>query len=51
MGDAKLSPLLEYLSDGTLPSDENQARRVVLESKLFSVLDGVLHFEDQGQSG
>ena len=31
MGDAKLSPLLEYLSDGSLPSDENQSRRVVLE--------------------
>lgn len=51
MGDIMLSQLLEYLSDGTLSSDKNQARRVVLESKLFSVLDGVLHFEGQAQSG
>lgn len=48
MGDAKLLPLL-YLSDD--PTEENQARRVVLERKLFSVLDGALHFENQGQSG
>ena len=49
--DPKLGLMVRYLTDGTLPLNQGVARRVVLESKQFSLLDGVLHFEDRMHSG
>lgn len=39
------------LSCGDLPDDQKQAQRVVGESKLFSVVEGVLHREDPAFPG
>ncbi|MEM7284290.1 MAG: DDE-type integrase/transposase/recombinase, partial [Pseudomonadota bacterium] len=41
--DPHLSPKLHYLHDGQLPSDEDDARRIILESEFFVLLDGLLH--------
>ena len=36
-----ISTMLTYLTSGNLPADKKRAQRVVLESKLFSVIEGV----------
>lgn len=41
-----INPLLTYLTTGDLPDDEKLARRTVFESKMFNIVDGVLHLED-----
>ena len=43
--DQALVPLLEYLKDGKLPSDAKLAKRIILESQYYSLLDNVLHHE------
>ena len=43
--DQFLSPMLEYLKDGKLPLDDKKARRIVLESQYYSLLDNILHHE------
>ena len=48
---AELEPIYSYLSDGTLPADEKLARKVVLESRHFDLLDGVLHHENPHRPG
>ena len=49
--DPDLAPMLNYLTDGSLPSDEKTARKVLLESKQFDLLDGVLHHENPAFPG
>ena len=49
--DEDIGVMLAYLTRGDLPDDEKRARRVVLESKLFNVIEGVLHREDPLSSG
>ena len=44
--DKDISPMLTYLTGGDLPEDEKLARRIVFESKMFNVVNGVLHRED-----
>ena len=44
--DKDICAMLTYITRGDLPDDEKQARKLVLESKLFSVIEGVLYRED-----
>lgn len=47
--DPDLIPMLEYLTDGTLPSNDKIARRIILESQHYSLVDNVLHHENSGR--
>ena len=38
--------MINYLDKGTLPDDERQARKLVLESSQYDMVDGVLHSEN-----
>ena len=42
---------VNYLDCGSLPSDDHTARKVVLESKNFELIDGLLHHEDPACPG
>ena len=44
--DVDLQQILNYLQQGILPTDEKTARRLVLESSSYSVVDGVLYHID-----
>ena len=44
--DPKLKPMLQYLSDKILPCDKAAATRIVMESKHYDLMDGVLRFEN-----
>ena len=46
--DPQLRSILQYLIAGELPTDERQARQIVLGQSSFTVLDNVLyHIEDK----
>ena len=45
MKDDDLLPYFQYLEEGKLPENEQNARRVVLESEKMEVIDGVLHHD------
>ena len=47
----ELKPMFLYLADGILPDDEKVARRIILESRHFDLLDGVLHHENPQSPG
>ena len=38
--------MIAYINDGSLPADDKQARRVILERPHFDLVDGVLHHEN-----
>ena len=42
-GDPELSPMMEK---GTLPEDEKQSKKLVLEHPQYELIDGVLHNEN-----
>ena len=44
--DPKLKPMLQYLTDKILPCDKAAATRIVMESKHYDLMDGVLRFEN-----
>ena len=44
--DTELRAMIDYLKDGTLPEDDKEARRIVLHSPNFDVIDGILHHEN-----
>ena len=44
--DEELAVMLAYLTDGKLPEDDKIAQRIVLESKQFFLMEGVLHREE-----
>ena len=44
--DPKIKEVMEFLSDGKLPEDQNTARKLVLQSSQFSLLDGVVYHID-----
>ena len=46
--DEYLSQIKSYLQDGTLPSEEKRARRLVLERDRFTMFDGILYYVDPG---
>ena len=41
--DVDLAPYIEYLEHSVLPPDELDARKVVLGSKQYEMIDGILH--------
>ena len=41
--DTELSPIIDYVTMGALPKDENLAKRIALTRAQYTVLDGVLH--------
>ena len=41
--DPSLAPMMDYLRAGNLPDEEQTARRLVLESAQYTLLDGVLY--------
>ena len=43
--------MYSYLSDGTLPEEEKIARKIILESRHFDLLDGILHHENTHSPG
>ncbi len=44
--DVDMSTMVAYLKSGALPEDVKLARRVVLESKQFELVDGILYHEN-----
>ena len=48
--DPNLQPILAYLEKKELPADEKKARRLVMESDRFTIIDGVLYFIDSSRS-
>ena len=49
--DPGLAALCLYLEDGTLPDDKKLAKRIVIESQQYDIIDGVLHFENRSFPG
>ena len=43
MSDIQLRPIIEYLRNGSLPTDENAARELMLNKKQYVLLDDVLY--------
>ena len=50
-GDQDFRPLIDYLKDGTLPSDDKEAKKVVLGSKFCDIMDGILYHENPNFPG
>ena len=46
---ASLREMIDYLELGVLPGDDVRARRILLQSSQFTVIDGVLYFIDPKQ--
>ena len=44
--DSDLFAMIQYLEHEELPSDQKSARRIVLESSKYDIIDGVLYFEN-----
>ena len=44
--DAELSPIVNYLEDGTIPTERKLARRLVMERSQFDNVDGLLYYEN-----
>ena len=44
--DPEMSEMMSYLQDRSLPDDDKSARRVVLESKQFELVEGLLYHEN-----
>ncbi|GJV42457.1 reverse transcriptase domain-containing protein [Tanacetum coccineum] len=42
-GDSWMTPLLEYLRDGTLPAEVKRARAIKIKSRQYVVISGVLY--------
>ena len=49
--DDDLVRYMKYLVCGSLPSDDQSARKVVLKSKNFELIDGLLHHKDPACPG
>ena len=47
--DVNLQPILRYLETGELPADEKKARKLVLESSRFSIINDVLYYVDSSR--
>lgn len=42
--DSQLTPIIDYHEKGVLPADEKSARRLVMETELYELVDDVLFF-------
>lgn len=49
--DTTLTSMFEYLERGVLPSDEKFAKRLVMESSRYEVIQGVLYYEPDFKPG
>ena len=49
--DEELSPIIRYLEEGILPSDDRHARKLALEKSCFEVVDGILYYENANVPG
>lgn len=47
--DPSLSEMIKYLESGALPTDDSRARKVLLQSSQFALVDGILYFIDNKQ--
>ena len=47
----ELNPMFWYLADGTMPEHNKVARKIVLESRHFDLIDGLLHHENPHSPG
>lgn len=43
--------VIDYLKEGILPQDDKEARKIVLRSDNFDVIDGLLHYENPNFPG
>lgn len=43
--DSSLAAMCSYLEHGTLPADEKMAKELVIESRYYDVIQGVLYYE------
>ena len=51
MEDIDLLPYMQYHSHGLLPEDQKVARKIVLESQHYEMINGVLHHDNPNQPG
>ena len=51
MEDPELITMMSYLQDEFLPDDDNHSRKIVLESKNFELVEGVLYHENPAFPG
>ena len=49
--DEELAPILHYLEEGILPSDDHCAKRLALEKSRFDMIDGILYHENPDVPG
>ena len=49
--DPALQPLIDYLEKGTLPAADAEARKLVISSEAFDIVDGVLYHEKPNSPG
>ena len=49
--DPELKPMIDYLQHGTLPSEDREARKIVMQSKYFDLIDDSLHHENPAFPG
>nr|GEV11052.1 reverse transcriptase domain-containing protein [Tanacetum cinerariifolium] len=42
-GPTWMTPIMEYLKEGTLPSDRKEARKLRIKARLYELLEGVLY--------
>ena len=42
--DPKLHPIMVYLSEGFLPEDPQSAAKIIVESSLYTMADGILYY-------
>ena len=49
--DSEFAPIFAYLQDGVLPENAVLARRLVLERSRYSVVDGILRYENPDVPG
>ena len=49
--DPHLEPLMTYLRDGTVPTDETTARKVISQAPQFTIVEDILYILDSKQRG
>ena len=45
-----LLEIITFLQTGELPADDKRARRIALQSPVFTIEDGILYFVDAGEA-
>lgn len=49
--DPDVREIYQFAENGTLPTEDKRARRLVLEGSLFTIVDGILYFLDPKHGG